>query len=134
MCTDRPADVCFSQLENEVSRGARSTAAILTLSVEVIEDLMNSTKLGKACDPENLSAEHLKYCHGILHIHLKMLFNAILIHNFVPDDFGNGIMFPLVKDMADNINSVDNYRPITLTPIVSTIFEGSLLRMCESCF
>jgi hypothetical protein len=99
----------------------------------MIEDVINSIKLGKACDPDNLSAEHLKYSHVILLIHLKLLFSAILVHNFVPDDFGNGIIVPLVKDKAGNINSVDNYRPITLTPIVSKIFEGILLRMCESC-
>jgi hypothetical protein len=53
------------QLENEVSRGAGSTAAIPTLSVEMIEDVINSMKLGKACGPDNLSAEHLKYSHVI---------------------------------------------------------------------
>ena len=64
---------------------------------------------------------------------MKLLFGAILAHNFVPDDFGSGSIVPLMKDKTDNINSVDNYRPITLTTIGSKIFEGRLLRMRESC-
>lgn len=92
-----------------------------------------SMKFGKACSPDNLSVEQSKYSHAILLIHRKWLFRVILVNNFVPDDFENGITIPFVKDKAGNITSVDNYRPITLTPIVSRIVEGILLRMCESC-
>ena len=64
--TDRPAEACLSQLENEVSRQAFSVTAIPTLSVEMIEDVINSMKLGKACGPDNPSVEHLKYSHVII--------------------------------------------------------------------
>ena len=102
------------------------------VSVEMIETIINCTKLGKACGPDNLSIEHLKYSHVVLLIHLKLLFSAIFAHNFVPDDFGSGIIVPLVKDKTGNINSVDNYTPMTLTPVVSKVFEGVLLRLCEN--
>ena len=62
-----------------------------------------------------------------------MLFSAILAHGFVPDDFGSGIIVPVVKDKTGIINSVDNYKPITSTPVVSKLFEGVLLRMYENC-
>ena len=34
-------------------------------------------------------------------IQLKILFNIICIHGFVPDDFGIGIVVPVVKDKTD---------------------------------
>lgn len=90
-------------------------------------------KRGKACGPDNLSIEHLKYSHVVLLIHLKLLYYSMIAPiSFVPDDFESGVVVPIIKYKTGNINSVDNYRPITLTPIVSKVFEGLSLRMCES--
>jgi hypothetical protein len=53
----RSTAVCFSQLENEVSQVASSTVAQQSLKVEMIEEVINSMKLGKACGPNNLSVD-----------------------------------------------------------------------------
>ena len=50
-------------------------------------------------------------------------------HGFVPDNFGAGIIVPLVKDKAGDVNSLDNYRAITLTPIIAKVFESIILDM-----
>ena len=42
---------------------------------------------------------------------------------FVPDDFGTCVMVPIVKDPAGDITDVDNYRGITLSPVISKMFE-----------
>ena len=60
-------------------------------------------------------------------MHLKALFQLILIHGFVPTDFGNGISIPLIKDKTGNINNMDNYRAITLLPVISKLFEMVIL-------
>ena len=52
-------------------------------------------------------------------------------HGFVPDNFGAGIIVPLVKDKAGDVNSLDNYRAITLTPIIAKVFESIILDICE---
>jgi hypothetical protein len=88
----------------------------------------------KACGPDNLSAEHLQYAHPSLTIHLKLLFNAIFTHSFVPDKFGLGIIIPLLKDKTGNVTDVHNYRPITLTPIFSKVFENLILQLCQDYF
>ena len=64
-------------------------------------------------------------------MHLKTLFKHIIYHGFVPNSFGFGIAVPLVKDKAGNINNVDNYRAITLTPVIAKLFEKVLLLICE---
>jgi len=37
----------------------------------------------------------------------------------VNNDFRNGVTIPIPKDRLGNINNVDNYRPITISPIIS---------------
>jgi len=68
--------------------------------------------------------------HPILIMHLKHLFLMILIHAFVPDRFGIGISIPLLKDKTGNVNDVDNYRAITLSPVISKLFEAVLITVC----
>ena len=90
-----------------------------SLSVELVDSCIHQLHLGKACGPDSLSAEHLLYAHPSLVVHLKLLFGLIFLHGFVPDDFGSGIIMPLIKDKSGNMNDIHNYRPITLTPVIS---------------
>jgi len=56
----------------------------------------------------------------------------IYLHCFVPDDFGKGITIPVLKEKLGDVSSVDNYRPITISPVISNTFcllfqfEGAL--------
>ncbi len=47
----------------------------------------------------------------------------------VPDDFGHGIVIPLLKNPDDNQFSTDNYRSITVSPAISKLFEMVLLNV-----
>ena len=86
---------------------------------------------GKACGPDDLSAEHLLYAHPSLIVHLKLLFSSIFSHGFVPDCFGAGTIVPVIKDKTGNLNDIENYRPITLIPVISKLFESLLLTICQ---
>ena len=50
-------------------------------------------------------------------------------HDFC--DFGVGTIVPLVNHKSKNLNDIDNYRTITLIPVISKIFEHVLLSLCE---
>ena len=63
--------------------------------------------------------EHIVNSHPCLIIHLKLLFQTMLLHGYVPNIFGAGIVVPLIKDKTGDSSSVENYRPITLSPIIS---------------
>jgi len=56
----------------------------------------------------------------------------MLCHRFVPNSFGIGVTIPLVKDKTGNINDVNNYRGITLSPIISKLFEVVLLSLSSA--
>ena len=64
-------------------------------------------------------------------VHLCLLFNTIIAHNFVPDDFGLGMILPLLKDENSDITRPDGYRAITLSPVIAKLFENILLLLYE---
>jgi hypothetical protein len=102
------------------------------LSVELLERCLNRLHKGKASGPDELTVEHIAYAHPSLIVQLKLLFSCIFSHAYVPEDFGAGIIVPLVKDKSGNLNDISNYRPITLTPIISKLFEHVLLDICKA--
>ena len=50
-----------------------------------------------------------------------------MTHSFVPESFAIGVITPIIKDKRGDITAADNYRPITLSSIISKIFEYMLL-------
>ena len=46
----------------------------------------------------------------------------MLKNAYVPEDFGIGIIIPVIKDPRSDVSAVDNYGPITLSPIVSAVW------------
>jgi hypothetical protein len=101
------------------------------ITVDLIDSCLRNLHLHKASGPDNLVAEHLVYSHPSLIIHIKLLFSLFVSHGHVPDDFGRGIIVPLVKDRSVNLNSISNYRPITLTCIISKVFEALIMTICK---
>jgi len=65
--------------------------------------------------------------HPSLICHLCKLFNLMLKNSYVPNDFGRGIVIPLIKDKRGNVNDSANYRGITISPVISKIFELCLM-------
>ena len=82
-------------------------------------------KRGKAPGIDSVSLEHIVYAHPSVIVHLTHLFNMIIIHGHVPDDFGKGIVIPLVTDKAGDLSDSDNY-----SPTISKVFEICLLDKC----
>jgi len=83
----------------------------------------NRTRTRLCCD--GITKEH----HPAVVIHLQFLFNCILMHGCVPDPFGVGVVVPLIKDSLGDVNSSANYRGITLSVILSKMFEYCIIHM-----
>lgn len=97
------------------------------IRIEDIEKCIELLKPLKSAGHDDVAPEHLIHSHPSLCMHLKLLFGMMLNHNYVPDSFGIGVIIPVVKDKRGNLNSVENYRPITLSPIISKVFESFVL-------
>ena len=52
----------------------------------------------------------------------------------MPDNICLGISVQLLKDKTGNVNDVNNYRAITLIPVISKVLEGVILTLSEDFF
>jgi Reverse transcriptase (RNA-dependent DNA polymerase) len=101
-------------------------------TVEGVDNVIRSKlKMGKAAGLDGIHPEHVVYAHPAIVLHLCNLFNLILIHGYVPDGFGKGVIIPLIKDKGGDLLNSDNYRGITISPIISKIFELCVLDKIE---
>jgi hypothetical protein len=105
----------------------------LQFTISNITNANDKLKLSKSAGEDQLMAEHIVYAHPCLLASLKIFFNLMLKVGYVPNAFGRGIMIPLVKDSNGDITVCENYRCITLSCIISKLFEYSLFDLCQSC-
>ena len=89
-------------------------------------------KSGKCADEDELSAEHFHNAPLSLLLCLTSLFNKMLTYAFVPSQFRLGFMIPIIKDNNGSHSNVANYRGITISPVVSKIFEHVLKALFAS--
>ena len=92
-------------------------------------DAVLCLKDGKSADDDGISAEHFLNAPYAVFPRLQILFNAMLLHSYVPSQFTRGSILPLVKDNNGNRSDINNYRGITISPIASKIFEHLLKSM-----
>ena len=94
-----------------------------------IFNALKSTKTGKACGVDGLAAEHFIHASPIIHVYLSMLFNCFITHGYLPEDFMNTAIVPIIKNKTGDSSDKGNYRPIALVTACSKIFEICLLKM-----
>ena len=94
-------------------------------AIQVIDALL-CMKGGKCADEDEITVEHLHNAPLNFLVRLSTLFNLMLRHSFVPVQFQRGFMIPLVKDQQGNHADSGNYRGITISPIISKVFEHVL--------
>jgi len=96
----------------------------------LVERTINEMKRGKAAGLDNLTAEHLQYCHSLLPAVLAKLFNFIILTGHIPAGFGYSYTVPIPKQ-KDNVfskaHTVDDFRGISISPVISKVFEHCIL-------
>ena len=88
-------------------------------------DVVRSLNRGKAPDVYGVSAEHI--CYGgqqILDI-IKTLIHDILFCKEVPVNMKLGVLNPIFKNKG-NCKESQNYKGITITPVLARILEATL--------
>ena len=96
------------------------------ISLENVVEAICALKSDKCSDEEGLNAEHLQYAPLNLLIRITAMFNNMMAHSFVPKQFKVGFMVPIVKDNQGNLSDASNYRGITISPILTKVFEHVL--------
>jgi hypothetical protein len=89
-----------------------------------VRRMISKLRLGCAAGADGISAEHLRYAvDSPLPLHLSMLLSACLRSGRLPDAFRLGLLVPILKKSHLNPKDPANYRPITISSIVSKLLE-----------
>ena len=94
------------------------------------DDIQNAVKklpANKAAGCDDLPAEAFKFSHPVLYIMLAALYNACIIHQFLPPALLLVHLIPLIKNKLKDASDPGNYRPIAITTIASKILESVIL-------
>ncbi|CAC5356193.1 unnamed protein product [Mytilus coruscus] len=95
-------------------------------SFQNICDAIQQLHSGKATDELGLAAEHFKNSPTTVTHFLTNCFNNIFNNHHIPDIFKSGIVTPVLKK-GKNPMLMDNYRGIAVTPVISKLFECTIL-------
>ena len=105
------------------------------IDVELVESVVFTMKRGKAAGLDELTGEHIVNSHPVLISILARLFNIIMSTGHVPYGFRLSYTVPLPKeDRSVKNNTVENYRAISISHIVSKIFEHCVLKRYNNFF
>jgi len=89
-----------------------------------VEGGISRLKNNKAAGPDHILGEMLKACASDIVPKLTILFNRIFQTGTFPSTWAKSIIVPIFK--KDDANVPDNYRPISLTSILSKVFTHIL--------
>jgi hypothetical protein len=93
-------------------------------NVEIIGKIVESVANGKAGGLDELTIEHIKFAHPIIICILNKLFNLLVSCGHIPSDFGASYTVPIPKhDSRSHIVSVEDFRGISISAVISKIFE-----------
>jgi hypothetical protein len=94
---------------------------------------INSLKCGKACGPDGIAAEAIKFGGNLLVTHLTLLFDMFVSHCYIPQDLTMTTIVPMLKNKTGDLTDVNNYRAIALSNSMSKILESVILNSFLSC-
>jgi len=97
-------------------------------TTELISNILSKMKIGKAPGLDDISCNHLQYCHPIISMILCKLFNMIIATSHVRLAFGRSYTVPIPKcDVRNRSKTVDAFRGTSISPVISKLFEHAVL-------
>ena len=105
---------------NNIKHNQKSMQNITVNNFGVLKLLANINE-NKATGPDGIPGKLLKICANEISEALSLMFQASLDQGCIPNDWKTANIVPVYK--KGNRHEVANYRPISLTPIVSKLLE-----------
>ena len=97
-----------------------------------IKKYIKKLKGNTAAGYDGIMADHLKYAlESKLPLLLSNMFTVCVNHGIIPDMFNNGLSVPLLKKPTLDPSVPGNYRPITISVVISKLLELYILDQCD---
>ena len=68
----------------------------ISVTVQDVEHAINQLKFRKAVGIDGFVSEHILHSHPCIIVHLKLLFHMMLLHGYVSNNFGLGVIIPIL--------------------------------------
>ena len=88
---------------------------------DIVDKTIKELNVKKSCGHDNISTILLKAIQHIILGSLTLIINQCITTNIFPDKLKIAKVIPIYKKDDDDI--FDNYRPISLLPTISRVFE-----------
>ena len=137
-----------TELNTEVSNNARADIEQKYIQLQNNKEGCNLHKYGlneykmrhyikllntnSAPGSDGITPNHLRFASDSkLVLHLSTMFNICLTYGVLPDEFNKGILVPILKKSTLNPTEACNYRPITISVVISKLIEIHTLNVCD---
>ena len=101
------------------------------INTSEIQILIDKLPFNKSGSKDNLTYEHLKYGGHSLTVVLTNLFNKIIKLEQIPINFKSGLTVTLHKGKGKSTADPNNYRAISLLPVIFKLFEKVIMSHVE---
>ena len=118
---------CVGGNNNSANQSVNCSSGDIAVEQSEVYSAINDLASNKSCGLDCVYAEHLKYASSYLYHLLKICFTACFIHGYLPDKMMSVVLVPVIKNKSGSITSIDNYRPIAVTSVISKVVERILL-------
>ena len=95
------------------------------ITEEEVLKCLSKLKLNKACSSDMILNEFLKFSETKMLTAFTKFFNLVFSSGLIPNEWSQGIIYPLYKNKGDKANP-DNYRGITILSCFGKLFTAVL--------
>ena len=104
-----------------LSINSQGTFSFNTVTIDTVYHHLNDLKVDKATGSDHIPAKFIKPAAAIIAPHLTNIINTCITDNIFPESWKSSRISPVPK--IDNPTDLDHYRPISILPTLSKIFE-----------
>ena len=97
------------------------------ISDSSVDDAIKKLKIGKSDGYDGLTSDYIINGTPLLTHYLSLLFSLMLSHCYTPTSFCVPIMIPIPKKGSGSMNDIRNYRGITLSSLLSKLFDHCII-------
>ena len=111
---------------------SKSKFEFSVITVDTFQNLLDTLSVSKSSGLDKISARMLKYAGPVISLPLSYIFNKSIASGIFPDNWKNAKVFPVYK--GNSRNDPNNYRPISVLPVVAKVFEKLVFEQLYSYF
>ncbi len=114
----------------------RTTGSLLhyNFSTNFIRMVFSDLTKSNAAGSDNIQYNELANAGDGLFVYIGFLFKLVVTHGYCPRLWRQCVQYPVLKDKLGDCTSLDNYRDISISNVVSKLFELFIIKLFPEIF